>query len=147
MIRREMKTFSAKAEEIDRKWYVIDAENKILGDVAVAAAKLLRGKDKPLFTSHVDCGDFVVVVNADKVKLTGNKEEQKIYTSYSGYVGGQKRENAAKLRERRPELIVERAVNGMVPHNRLGRQIMKKLKVYAGTEHPHDAQNAEAYEL
>lgn len=142
-----MKTFSAKAEEIDRKWFVIDAENKVLGDVAVAAAKLLRGKDKPLFTSHVDCGDFVVVVNADKVKLTGNKEEQKIYTSYSGYVGGQKRENAAKLRERRPELIVERAVNGMVPHNRLGRQIMKKLKVYAGAEHPHDAQNAEAYEL
>ena len=142
-----MKTFSAKAEEIDRKWYVIDAENKVLGDVAVAAAKLLRGKDKPLFTSHVDCGDFVVVVNADKVKLTGNKEEQKIYTSYSGYVGGQKRENVAKLRERRPELIVERAVNGMVPHNRLGRQIMKKLKVYAGIEHPHDAQNAEAYEL
>ena len=142
-----MKTFSAKAEEIDRKWFVIDAENKVLGDVAVAAAKLLRGKDKPLFTSHVDCGDFVVVVNADKVKLTGNKEEQKIYTSYSGYVGGQKRENAAKLRERRPELIVERAVNGMVPPNRLGRQIMKTLKVYAGAEHPHDAQNAEAYEL
>ena len=95
----------------------------------------------------MDCGDFVVVVNADKVKLTGNKEEQKIYTSYSGYVGGQKRENVAKIRERRPELIVERAVNGMVPHNRLGRQIMKKLKVYAGAEHPHDAQNAEAYEL
>lgn len=144
---RKMKTFSAKAEEIDRKWYVIDAENKVLGEVAVAAAKLLRGKDKPLFTSHVDCGDFVVVVNADKVRLTGNKEDQKIYTSYSGYVGGQKRENVAKLRERRPELIVERAVNGMVPHNRLGRQIMKKLKVYAGTEHPHEAQNTEAYEL
>ncbi|MBP82534.1 MAG: 50S ribosomal protein L13 [Verrucomicrobiales bacterium] len=142
-----MKTFSAKAEEIDRKWYVIDAENKVLGDVAVAAAKLLRGKDKPLFTSHVDCGDFVVVVNADKVKLTGNKEEQKIYTSYSGYVGGQKRESVAKLRERRPELIVERAVNGMVPHNRLGRQIMKKLKVYAGTEHPHEAQNAETFKF
>lgn len=142
-----MKTFSAKAEEIDRKWYVIDAENKVLGDVAVAAARLLRGKDKPLFTSHVDCGDFVVVVNADKVKLTGNKEEQKIYTSYSGYVGGQKRESVAKLRERRPELLVERAVNGMVPHNRLGRQIMKKLKVYAGSEHPHEAQNTETFKL
>ena len=135
-----MKTFSAKAQEITRKWYVIDAENKILGDVAVAAAK-------PLYTSHVDCGDFVVVINADKVKVSGNKEEQKIYTSYSGYVGGQKRENVAKLRDRRPTLIVERAVTGMVPHNRLGRQILKKLKVYAGAEHPHKAQNAESYEV
>ncbi|MDF1657210.1 MAG: 50S ribosomal protein L13 [Verrucomicrobiales bacterium] len=142
-----MKTFSAKAEEIDRKWYVIDAENKVLGEVAVAAARLLRGKDKPLFTSHVDCGDFVVVINADKVKLSGNKEQQKIYTSYSGYVGGQKRESVEKLRQRRPELIVERAVNGMIPHNRLGRQISKKLKVYAGSEHPHDAQEVESYDV
>ena len=140
-----MKTFSAKAEEIDRKWYVIDAENKVLGDVAVAAARLLRGKDKPLFTSHVDCGDFVVVINADKVRVTGNKEQQKIYTSYSGYVGGQKRESVEKLRDRRPELIVERAVTGMIPHNRLGRQILKKLKVYAGSEHPHDAQQVESF--
>ena len=142
-----MKTFSAKAEEIERQWYVIDAEGKVLGDVAVAAAKLLRGKDKPLFTSHVDCGDFVVVINADKVKLTGNKEQQKIYTSYSGYVGGQKRETVEKLRERRPELIVERAVHGMIPHNRLGRQIFKKLKVYAGNEHPHEAQKVKAFDL
>jgi large subunit ribosomal protein L13 len=142
-----MKTFSAKAEEIDRKWYVIDAENKVLGEVAVAAARLLRGKDKPLFTSHVDCGDFVVVINADKVRLTGNKEQQKLYTSYSGYVGGQKRETVEKLRERRPELIVERAIRGMIPHNRLGRKILKKLKVYAGSEHPHDAQQAEAFEI
>ncbi len=142
-----MKTFSAKAEEIDRKWYVIDAENKVLGEVAVAAARLLRGKDKPLFTSHVDCGDFVVVINADKVRVTGNKEQQKIYTSYSGYVGGQKRESVEKLRIRRPELIVERAITGMVPHNRLGRQILKKLKVYAGTEHPHDAQQVESFEV
>lgn len=142
-----MKTFSAKAEEIDRKWYVIDAENQVLGEVAVAAARLLRGKDKPIFTSHVDCGDFVVVINADKVRVTGRKEEQKVYTSYSGYVGGQKRETVEKLRERRPELIVERAVRGMVPHNRLGRQILKKLKVYAGSEHPHEAQKAEAFEI
>ncbi|MEC5125200.1 50S ribosomal protein L13 [Verrucomicrobiales bacterium BCK34] len=142
-----MKTFSAKAEEIERQWFVIDAEGKVLGDVAVAAAKLLRGKDKPLFTSHVDCGDFVVVINADKVKLTGNKEQQKIYTSYSGYVGGQKRETVEKLRERRPELIVERAVHGMIPHNRLGRQIFKKLKVYAGNEHPHEAQKVKAFDL
>ncbi len=142
-----MKTFSAKAEEIERQWFVIDAEGKVLGDVAVAAAKLLRGKDKPLFTSHVDCGDFVVVINADKVKLTGNKEQQKIYTSYSGYVGGQKRETVEKLRDRRPELIVERAVHGMIPHNRLGRQIFKKLKVYAGNEHPHGAQKVKAFDL
>ncbi|MEM1441849.1 MAG: 50S ribosomal protein L13 [Verrucomicrobiota bacterium] len=142
-----MKTFSAKAEEIDRKWYVIDAENQVLGEVAVAAARLLRGKDKPLFTSHVDCGDFVVVINADKVRVTGNKEQQKIYTSYSGYVGGQKRESVEKVRERRPELLVERAVNGMIPHNRLGRQIMKKLKVYAGSEHPHEAQQVETFEI
>ncbi|MEM6278288.1 MAG: 50S ribosomal protein L13 [Verrucomicrobiota bacterium] len=142
-----MKTFSAKAEEIDRKWYVIDAENQVLGEVAVAAARLLRGKDKPLFTSHVDCGDFVVVINADKVRVTGNKEQQRIYTSYSGYVGGQKRESVEKVRGRRPELLVERAVNGMIPHNRLGRQIMKKLKVYAGSEHPHEAQQVEAFEI
>ncbi len=142
-----MKTFSAKAEEIERKWYVIDAEGKVLGDVAVAAAKLLRGKEKPIFTPHVDCGDHVIVINADKVVLTGNKEDQKIYTSYSGYVGGQKRESVRKLRERRPELIVERAVNGMVPHNRLGRQIMKKLRVYGGAEHQQEAQQPEAYQI
>ena len=142
-----MKTFSAKAEEIDRKWYVIDAENKVLGDVAVAAANLLRGKNKPLFTPHCDCGDFVVVINADKVRLTGNKEQQKLYTSYSGYVGGQKRETVEKLRERPPELIVERAVHGMIPHNRLGRQIFKKLKVYNGSEHPHEAQKVKAFDL
>ena len=142
-----MKTFSAKAEEIERKWYVIDAEGKVLGDVAVAAARLLRGKNKPISTPHVDCGDHVVVINADKVVLTGNKEDQKIYTSYSGYVGGQKRENVRKLRERRPELIVERAVKGMIPHNRLGSQILKKLRVYAGPEHEQQAQSPEAYEL
>jgi len=142
-----MKTFSAKAEEIKRQWFVIDAEGKVLGDVAVAAAKLLRGKDKPLFTSHVDCGDFVVVINAGKVRLTGNKEQQKIYTSYSGYVGGQKRETVEKLRDRRPELIVERAVHGMIPHNRLGRQVMKKLNVYAGSEHPHEAQKVKVFDL
>ena len=142
-----MKTFSAKAEEIERQWYVIDAEDQILGEVAVAAAKLLRGKGKPIFTPHCDCGDFVIVINADKVKLSGNKEQGKIYTSYSGYVGGQKRESVEKLRERRPELIVERAVHGMIPHNRLGSQIKKKLKVYAGAEHPHEAQQAQPHEL
>lgn len=142
-----MKTFSAKAEELERKWYVIDAEGKILGDVAVAAAKLLRGKSKPIFTPHIDCGDHVIVINAEKVVLSGNKEDQKVYTSYSGYVGGQKRETVSKVRERRPELIVERAVHGMIPHNRLGRQIMKKLRVCVGPDHKHEAQAPEPYEL
>jgi len=142
-----MKTFSAKAEEIERQWWVIDAEGQVLGAVAEAAARLLRGKDKPLFTPHCDCGDFVVVINAEKVRVTGRKEEQKIYTSYSGYVGGQKRESVATVRKRRPELLVERAVNGMIPHNRLGRAIMKKLKVYAGDSHPHEAQQAKPFEL
>ena len=142
-----MKTFSAKAEDIERKWYVIDAADQILGDVAVAAARLLRGKNKAIFTPHVDCGDFVVIVNAEKVRLTGKKEEQKVYSTFSGYVGGQKRETVRNLRERRPELIVERAVHGMIPHNRLGRQIFKKLKVYAGDAHPHEAQQPEAIAL
>ncbi len=142
-----MKTFSAKAEEIERKWHVIDAADKVLGDVAVAAANLLRGKTKAIFTPHVDCGDYVIVVNADKVRLTGNKESQKLYSTYSGYVGGMKKESVSKLRGRRPELIVERAVRGMIPHNRLGRQIYRKLKVYGGAEHPHEAQQATPYEL
>ena len=135
-----MKTFSAKAHEVEREWWVIDAEDKVLGQVAVEAARLLRGKNKPTFTPHVDTGDFVVVINADKVKLTGSKEEQKTYTRYSGWVGGFKTTNPRELREKHPERIVEKAVNGMVPHNRLGRAIMKKLKVYAGSEHPHEAQ-------
>jgi large subunit ribosomal protein L13 len=142
-----MKTFSAKAEEIERKWHVIDAADQVLGDVAVAAANLLRGKNKPIFTSHVDCGDYVIIVNADKVRLTGNKETQKTYSSYSGYVGGMKRESVAKVRSRKPELLVERAVRGMIPHNRLGRQIYRKLKVYNGPEHPHEAQQAVPFEL
>lgn len=136
-----MKTFSAKAEDITRQWWIIDAEDKVLGQVAVAAANLLRGKLRPTFTPHVDTGDFVVVVNAEKVRLTGKKEQQKVYTSVSGYIGGQKRETAEKVRARRPQLLVERAVKGMIPHNSLGRSIATKLKVYVGTEHPHGAQN------
>ncbi len=141
------KTFSAKAEEIDRKWYVIDAEGQILGDIAVKVANLLRGKGKPLYTPHCDCGDFVVVINAEKVVLSGKKEEGKTYTTFSGYVGGKKTETARSVRERHPELLIERAVTGMVPRNRLGRAILKKLNVYAGTEHPHTAQNPEVYSL
>ena len=142
-----MKTFSAKAQEIDRKWHVIDAEGKILGQVAVAAARLLRGKHKPTFTSHVDTGDFVVIINAEKVVLSGKKEEQKEYVRHSGYVGGKKVDNVADVRAKKPERLVEMAVKGMIPHNRLGRQIFKKLKVYSGSEHPHEAQNPEAIEI
>jgi large subunit ribosomal protein L13 len=134
------KTFSAKAAEVDRKWWLIDAQEQPLGRVAVRAAVLLRGKHKAIFTPHVDTGDFVVVVNAAKVSLSGKKEEDKVYTSFSGFVGGHKSETVRQRRERHPELLVERAVRGMIPHNRLGRAIYTKLKVYAGAEHPHAAQ-------
>ena len=142
-----MKTFSAKATEVDRKWYVIDDADQILGKVAVEAARLLRGKHKPIFTPHVDTGDHVVIINAKKVRLTGNKETEKIYTSYSGYVGGQKVETPKKVRARRPELLVERAIRGMVPHTRLGRAQLRKLRVYAGAEHEQEAQKPEPYTI
>lgn len=142
-----MKTFSAKAADVERKWYVIDAADKILGQVAVEAARLLRGKHKAIFTPHVDTGDHVIVINAAKVRLSGNKETQKIYTSFSGYVGGQKVETPKKVRARRPQLLVERAVRGMIPHNRLGRAQFKKLRVYAGPDHGQDAQKPEPYEV
>ncbi len=142
-----MKTFSAKAEEVHREWWIIDAKNQVLGDVAVQAARLLRGKNKPIFTPHCDTGDFVIVINAAEVKLTGKKEEEKIYTRYSGYVGGQKVETPRQVRAKHPERLVERAVRGMIPHNRLGRAIFKKLRVYPGAEHPHEAQQPKVYEL
>ncbi len=142
-----MKTFSAKATEVTRRWWVIDARDQALGRVAVKAANLLRGKEKPIFTPHVDTGDFVIVVNAEKVRLTGKKEEQKTYMSFSGYVGGHKSESARARRARRPELLIERAVRGMIPHNRLGRAVYRKLKVYRGEEHPHVAQQPSAVQL
>ena len=135
-----MKTFSAKASEVPRKWWLIDAKDQVLGRVAVKAANLLRGKEKSVFTPHVDSGDFVIVVNADKVRVTGKKEEQKTFMSFSGYVGGHKSENVRARRARHPELLVERAVRGMIPHNRLGRSVYRKLKVYRGEDHPHAAQ-------
>ncbi len=135
-----MKTFSAKAAEVERKWWLIDAANQPLGRVAAKAAVLLRGKHKAIFTPHVDTGDFVIVINAEKVAVLGKKEEDKVYTSFSGYVGGHKSENVKSRRGRHPELLVERAVRGMIPHNRLGRSVYTKLKVYTGTEHPHSAQ-------
>lgn len=142
-----MKTFSAKAQDVERKWYVIDATNKVLGKVAREASILLRGKHKTIFTPHVDTGDFLVIINADKVRLTGNKETQKIYTHYTGYVGNQKIETPKKVRARRPELLIERAVRGMIPHNKLGNAVYKKLHVYSGSEHPHTAQNPETFEI
>jgi len=136
-----MKTYSAKTEEVKRAWWVIDAAGQPLGRVAEKAANLLRGKNKTIFTPHVDTGDFVVVLNAGQVTIGGKKEVAKTYMSFSGYVGGHKHETFRARRERRPELLIERAVRGMIPHNRLGRSIYTKLKVYAGSEHPHAAQN------
>jgi large subunit ribosomal protein L13 len=139
-----MKTFSAKAQDQTRQWYIIDAKDQILGDVAVTAANILRGKNKPIFTPHVDTGDHVVVINASEVRLTGRKETQKQYMSVSGYVGREKRESVERVRERRPQLLVERAVKGMIPHNSLGRQIFTKLRVYPGAAHPHEAHSPKA---
>jgi large subunit ribosomal protein L13 len=134
------KTFSAKANEVARQWWVIDAADQVLGRVAAKAARLLRGKHKAIFTPHVDTGDFVIVINAEKVRVTGKKEEQKSYMSFSGYVGGHKSESVKARRARHPELLVERAVKGMIPHNKLGRAVYTKLKVYQGADHPHAAQ-------
>lgn len=135
-----MKTFSAKANEVPRKWWIIDAKDQVLGRVAVKAANLLRGKEKAIYTPHVDTGDFVVVINAEKVRLSGKKEDQKTFMSFSGFVGGHKTENAKARRARHPELLVERAIRGMIPHTKLGRSVYRKLKVYRGDLHPHSAQ-------
>jgi large subunit ribosomal protein L13 len=124
----------------ERKWHVIDADGAILGRLAVQVADILRGKNKPVFTPHLDAGDFVVVINAEKVRLTGKKETQKEYMSYSGWKGGEKRRTVAQVRERQPEQLITHAVHGMVPKNRLGRVLMTKLKVYKGPSHPHAAQ-------
>lgn len=142
-----MKSFMQKKETVERKWYVIDAESKSLGRVASLAATYLRGKNKPTYTPHIDCGDNIIIINAEKVKLTGNKEEKKIYYNHSMYQGGLRERTAKEMRERYPEEMVERAVKGMLPHNRLGRQMYKKLFVYAGNEHKHQAQKPEVLEV
>jgi len=141
-----MSTFMAKPAEIERKWYVIDAAGKPLGKTAVVAATLLRGKQKPEFTPHVDCGEFVIVINASKAVLTGKKLEQKYYRHHSGYIGGLKEVNYKELMEKNPELAVELAVKGMLPKNSIGRSAMTRLKVYANAEHKHEAQKPVAYE-
>ncbi len=142
-----MKTTLPKQEELERKWFVVDASDKVLGRMSVKIADILRGRHKPIYTPHMDTGDFVVVINAEKVAVTGNKEEQKLYMFYSGYVGNEKYRSLADFREKRPDFIIEHAVKGMLPKNRLARQMLKKLKIYAGPEHPHEAQNPETLEV
>ena len=140
-------TFMANAGNIERKWFVVDAEGQTLGRLAAEVAKVLRGKHKPTFTPHVDTGDFVIVVNAAKVKLTGKKLIQKTYFHHYGYPGGSKFTQAGHLLETRPERVVEMAVRGMLPKNKLGEQMYRKLNVYAGAEHPHQAQQPEVLKL
>jgi large subunit ribosomal protein L13 len=142
-----MKSFMANPATVERKWYVIDAEGKTLGRLAAEVAKILRGKNKPIFTPHVDTGDHVIIVNAAKISLTGNKLVQKTYFRHSGYPGGTTFTTAGKMLAERPERVVELAVKGMLPKNRLGRQMFRKLKVYRGPSHPHEAQKPEALEL
>lgn len=142
-----MRTYMAKPEEMQRKWYLIDAEDKTLGRLATEIARILRGKHKPIYTPHIDTGDYVVVINAEKVEVTGNKHENKLYYRHSGYPGGIKSTNFATLKRTKPERIIEKAVWGMIPHNRLGRSVFKKLRVYRGTAHPHTAQKPEVWEI
>jgi len=138
-----MKTYLPKASLDQRKWHVIDADGAVLGRLAGQVATILRGKNKPIFTPHLDAGDFVVVINAEKIAVTGNKETGKLYMTYSGWKGGEKYRSVAQIRARRPEELIHRAVRGMIPKNRLGRQLLTKLKVYKGSKHPHAAQKPE----
>ena len=142
-----MKTFSPKSEDINRQWILVDAEEQILGRLATMLAHRLRGKHKPEFAPHVDNGDFIVVINCDKIKVTGNKMAQKKYYRHTGYVGGIKETTLETMLANKPSLVLMKAVKGMLPRNRLGRAMLKKLKVYAGSEHPHAAQNPTALSL
>lgn len=142
-----MKTYIAKPEEVTRQWYVIDAEGQTLGRLATAVADLLRGKGKPLFTPNVDCGDFVIITNADKIKVTGKKVTDKLYRHHTGWPGGFRTTTFEKLIKEHPERVIEHAVRGMLPHTRLGRAQYGKLKVYASAQHPHAAQQPQVFEL
>jgi large subunit ribosomal protein L13 len=142
-----MSTYMAKNEEVERSWFVVDAENKTLGRLASKIAQYIRGKHKPTFTPHVDMGDYVIVVNAEKINLTGNKLDQKKYYKHSNYPGGIKEVTYRELLAKDPEFIIEKAVKGMLPSNKLGRKMIKKLKVYSGANHPHQAQKPEKIEL
>ena len=142
-----MKTYVAKEQEISKKWYLVDAKDRVLGRLATQIAMRLRGKHKPIFTPHADTGDFIVVINANKVALTGRKWDKKIYYRHTGYIGGLKEITAKKLLEKKPEDILRFAVRGMLPKNSLGRRQLKKLKIYSGSEHPHEAQQLEELEI
>ncbi len=142
-----MKTYTARVEDIEREWFLVDAEGKTLGRLASGIANVLRGKHKPIYTPHLDCGDYVIVVNADKVRVTGQKLDQKIYYRHSGYPGGLKSINLRDQLQKHPERVLEAAVRGMLPKNRLGRKMFKKLKVYAGDSHPHQAQQPKPLEF
>ncbi len=142
-----MKTYQATKEELDRKWYLVNAEGKVLGRLSSEVAKILKGKNKPTYTPHLDTGDFVIVVNAGKVTLTGKKVKDKIYYRHTGYPGGIKQLNAEKLLSKKPTEMIRMAVKGMLPKNSLGRQMIRKLKIYAGPNHPHEAQKPASIEL
>ena len=142
-----MKTFTAKQETVERDWYVVDAEDKTLGRLSTEIARRLRGKHKPVYTPHVDTGDYIVVINAEKVRVTGNKTTDKMYHHHTGYPGGLKSISFEKLIEKAPERIIESAVKGMLPKNPLGRAMFKKMKVYAGSEHPHTAQQPQVLDI
>ncbi|MEY2700342.1 MAG: ribosomal protein [Pseudomonadota bacterium] len=142
-----MKTFSAKPAEVRRDWFVIDADGKTLGRLSTEIARRLRGKHKPEYTPHVDTGDYIVVINAEKVRVTGNKEQDKVYYKHTGYIGNMKSITLGKLRQKKPEQIIETAVKGMLPRNPLGRAMFRKLKVYAGPEHTHQAQQPKVLEI
>lgn len=142
-----MKTYSVKAGEIERRWFIVDAQGKILGRLATEVARILRGKHKPTYTPHLDTGDFVVIVNAEKIELSGRKADQKEYFRHTGYMGGEKFIPYRRMLEKHPERVIELAVKGMLPKNALGKQMHKKLRVYAGSEHPHQAQQPETLNL
>ncbi len=142
-----MKTFVPKEEDVEKKWWLVNAEGRVLGRLATQVATLLRGKSKPQFAEHCDTGDFVIVVNAEKIRLTGRKTEEKVYYSHSGYPGGLKSEKLKDLLRDKPEEVIRRAVWGMIPKNKLGRRVFKKLKIYRGPDHPHQAQNPREYQF
>ena len=142
-----MKTFSAKEKDVERTWYLVDASGKVLGRLATHLAKVLRGKTKAIYTPHVDTGDFIVVINADKIHLTGKKMEEKVYYRHSGYPGGIKSTSAKMLLATKPERLLNQAVKGMLPKNPLGRKMLRKLKVYTGPDHPHQAQQPQPLEI
>lgn len=146
-MKQEKLTRFIKTEDADRKWYIVDAQDQVLGRLAASIARIIRGKHKPIFTPNMDTGDFVIVLNADKIRMTGKRELQKTYFSHSGYPGGVRLRSFAEMMEKQPEEVIRKAVKGMLPKNRLGRQLIKKLKVYTGEAHPHAAQKPEKLSL